>query len=43
MRISSTKKLDAQIKGHTKYIARSALVKYPGVHALHATTGGDDI
>ena len=41
MRVASTKKLDARMKGHMKYIARSALVKYPGVHALQASTGGE--
>ena len=40
MRVASTKKLDAQMKGHTKYIARSALVKYAEVHSLSRAIGG---
>ena len=40
MRVASTKKLDAKMKGHTKYIARSALVKHAEVHSLSRAIGG---
>ena len=41
IRVASTKRLEAKMKGHAKYISRSTFVLRPGVHSVEAAFKGD--